>query len=121
MIPPLAQKLIPRLASSHDGEVTTTVRMLIREEGLDLHDLARMANAAPLLRDRDLAESDYARRVRRMLKEILVAGWLDLWSAEFVESILERRNLDQLSEKQTAVVNKILRRAEMREPEDCPA
>ena len=93
----------------------------LKEEGLDLHDLARMANAAPLLRDRDLAETEYAKRVRAMLKEILVEGWLDAWSVEFAESILERRNLDELSPKQNACLNKILRRAKARQPEDCPA
>jgi hypothetical protein len=124
LIPPLAQKLIPRLASNHDGEVIATARALIRvlkADGFDLHDLTRMANAAPASRDRDLAESEYARRVRVMLKDTLTKGWLDAWSVEFVESILERRNLDELSPKQNACLNKILRRAKARQPEDYPA
>ena len=93
----------------------------LKEEGLDLHDLARMANAAPFSCDRDLEESEYAKRVRQALKEILIAGWLDAWSAEFVDSILARRNLDELSVRQNACLNKILRRAKARQPEDCPA
>jgi len=38
-------KLIPRLASDHDGEVVATVRAIMRvlkTAGLDLHDLARV-------------------------------------------------------------------------------
>ena len=117
MIPPLAQKLIPRLASSFDGEVVATARSLeraLKSDGLDLHDLARLANAAPLSRDRDLPESETAKRARIRLKEILADGWLDTWSVEFAESILERRNLDLLSEKQMACLTKILRRADVR-------
>jgi hypothetical protein len=100
VIPLLAQKLIPRLASSFDGEVVATARALeraLKGEGLDLHDLTRMANAAPLSRDCDLPESETAKRARAQLKEILAKGWLDR-SVEFAESVLERRNLDLLSE-----------------------
>jgi hypothetical protein len=118
VIPVLAQKLIPRLASTHDGEVVATARALervLRAEGFDWHDLARMAASAPLLRDRDLPESEYAKRVRSRLKEASLEDWLDSWSSDFLDSILQLRNLDMLSEKQTACVNKILRRASARQ------
>jgi len=42
-INPLIAKLLPRLASNHDGEVVATARAigrLLRADGLDLHDLA---------------------------------------------------------------------------------
>jgi hypothetical protein len=119
MIPPLAAKLTPRLASSFDNEVVATVRALQKAlAGLDLHDVARMANSAPLSRDLDLPESEYARRVRVRLKEILAEGGLDGWPTSFTESILERRSLDDLSERQALCVNKILRRAQARRPRD---
>lgn len=117
----LAQRLIPRLASSFDPEVVASARALgrvLKAEGLDLRDLARMANAAPLIRDRDLPECECARHARTRLKEILTEGWLDAWTVEFAESVLERRNLDLLSEKQMACLTKILHRAEVRRRQD---
>ena len=52
-------KLIPRLASNHDGEVVATVRAIqrtLKGEGLDLHDLvAGLFDAGePQVRDTSL-------------------------------------------------------------------
>jgi hypothetical protein len=114
MIPVLAKKPIPRLGSPFDGEVTATARALVKtlaDHGYDLHDLAKMADAAPARRDRDLQESTYAKRgpgpPQRNRSKTLVG----IWAREFVGDILDRSNLDLLSEKQIAVVNKLLRRS----------
>lgn len=43
MIPPMVAKLIPRLASNHDGEILATVaaiKRILSGSKLDLHDLA---------------------------------------------------------------------------------
>jgi hypothetical protein len=61
VIPPVVENLIPRLASPYDAEVVATARALdraLKAEGFDLHDLARMAAAAPAHRDRDVEESE---------------------------------------------------------------
>lgn len=119
MIPPVVRKLIPRLASPFDGEVVATVHAMIRAlatDGFDLHDLAKMADAAPVHRDRDADESPYAKKVRASLKEALAEEfWLSEWEIEFIGSVLDRPNLDLLSEKQAAVVKKIMRRMEARQ------
>jgi hypothetical protein len=119
MIPPVAQKLIPRLASPHDGEVVATARALVaalRAAGLDLQDLAHMANNGALSRDLNHVESPYAQRVRQTLKDLLVEDRLDEWSTEFAEGLLDR-NLDELSVRQNACLDKILRRASARSPD----
>jgi hypothetical protein len=107
VIPPIVRKLIPRLASTFDGEVVATAHAIINAlaaDGFDLHDLARMADEAPLCRDRDREEGEYARCVRARLKEIVLEVWLDSWEREFVCSTLDRPNLDMLSVKQNAVI-----------------
>jgi hypothetical protein len=101
--PPVVRKLIPRLASPFDAEVVATAHAIIKAlaaDNFDLHDLAKMADAAPAHRARDLGETEYASRVRARLKEILLEPWPDTWTREFIDSILDRPNLDALSTRQ---------------------
>jgi hypothetical protein len=60
-IVPMLGKLIPRLASNHDGEVVATVRAIervLKSSGRDWHDLTRAIVASPQprheSRERDL-------------------------------------------------------------------
>jgi hypothetical protein len=49
-LPPILSKLIPRLASDHDGEVVATVRAIdraLRTRGADWHDLAATVLRGP--------------------------------------------------------------------------
>jgi hypothetical protein len=125
VIPPVAMKLLVRLASSFDNEIVVSARKLVavlKQDGLDLHDVAHAANAGPIMRDRDRGESPSALRARTKLKQALAEGWLDSWSEDFLEDVLARSGyLDDLSPKQLAVINKILRRIDKRANPDCPA
>jgi hypothetical protein len=59
---PTLSKLIPRLASNHDGEVVATVRAIervLKSAGRDLHDLAACLGA-PVARQ----DADWRRAVR---------------------------------------------------------
>jgi hypothetical protein len=50
VMPPTIAKLIPRLASDHDGEVLATVaaiRRTLASQKLDLHDLAKSIGGIP--------------------------------------------------------------------------
>jgi hypothetical protein len=64
-VAPRIAKLIPRLATNHDGEVVTTVRAIertLKTSGLDFHDLAGALERAPqtrtviVYRDREPSE-----------------------------------------------------------------
>jgi hypothetical protein len=115
-LPPIIRKLIPRLGSTYDGEVIATARAVGRAlhgAGQDWHDLARAAagDAPDAPRPHTFRETEYAGRVRDALKAILDAPlFFNDWSLEFAASILVQ-DVDRLSEKQTACLNRLLHEA----------
>lgn len=69
-IPDKAMKLIPRLASDHDGEVVATARALVRTlkgAGLTLHDLSEALNRPQSMPQQRQAETPSWRMMARFL------------------------------------------------------
>jgi hypothetical protein len=112
-LPEIVAKLIPRLASNHDGEVIATVRAIdrtLKAERLDWHDLTRALTApppAPSCR----VESDDATRMRAWLEAVSSEPWPNDWIQKFIAGVLARQSLDRLSKKQVACVNNIVAEA----------
>ena len=92
---PMLRKLIPRLASNHDGEVVATVRAIqrvLKAAGRDLHDLAACL-AAPVAQQ----DADWRRDVRFCFEN---ADLLSEHELDFVTNIARatrRPTLRQLS------------------------
>jgi hypothetical protein len=105
--------LIPRLASDHDGEVVATARAIQRTlaaEKLDLHDLA--ATLAPESR-RGGRWGQLEPDEKFAALDRLGTANLTAWECQFVASIREVLTADPsrvLSEKQVAVVERLLAR-----------
>ena len=114
-------KLIPRLASNHDGEVVATARAIertLKAAKEDWHSLVSVLNGSGKSSKRALPEEP-------PVWEELTAGerlaWLFLltgdfegspWETEFLGSILDQyRRRGRLSEKQIVYVDKILTKA----------
>jgi hypothetical protein len=57
------------------------------------------------------AESDKARQIRAWLMAISREDWINEWTAGFVSSLLRRRSLDKLSERQLDCVDRIIHEA----------
>jgi hypothetical protein len=116
-LPEIVSKLIPRLASNHDGEIVATARAIdraLKANRLDWHDLTRAITAPlppppPPFR----AESSDVARTRAWLEAVLREPWPNNWERNFIESVLSQP-LARLSEKQTACVNKIITEARRR-------
>jgi hypothetical protein len=106
---PVAQKLsrlIPRLASNHDGEVVGTVRAIQRvlnAASLDLHDVAAaIACRVPAARPVPAATTGWRRQIERLLQH---PNRLTSWEHGFLRSISCRT---RLSPKQFASLKNIL-------------
>jgi hypothetical protein len=119
--PPILGQLIPRLGSPFDGEVVATARAIgraLKSQKLDLHDLAAAVTAPPTPTQWDFEsqhhESAAARQMRAWLEVISRESWINEWTARFIGSLLRRRSLDDLSAKQTACVDRIIRQAQDR-------
>jgi hypothetical protein len=56
-------------------------------------------------------ESDEAHRMREWLTAISREDWINEWTAGFVSSLLRRRSLDKLSERQLACIERIISEA----------
>ncbi len=111
--PPVLARLIPRLASPHDGEVVATARAIertLKAQKLDLHDLAAaLIGATP---PRSLrAESAKSAEIRAWLEAVARETWPNEWTAGFIDNILRLPTLDRLSKKQLAVANNIVSEA----------
>jgi hypothetical protein len=99
--------LIPRLASSFEGEVIATVRAIrgvLAASGHDLHDLARVAergNYPTERRDEPLITQ---------LKELFLKRSLNDWEREFVQSLIkqaENKPGFRPSPKQQTVIDRL--------------
>jgi len=116
--PPILARLIPRLSSPFDGEVVATARAIeraLKTQKLDWHDLAKTVTAqsvpAQCNYEPRRTESDEAHRRRTWLTAISREEWLNEWTTEFITSLLRRRSLDKLSERQLACVDRIIHEA----------
>lgn len=122
---PLAPKLarlIPRLASNHDGEVVATVRAIKRtlaSAGLDLHDLATALEREPetriVYRDRPAPKRTPQMPWHEMALWCLDhgEGRLSARENDFIENVLARLSLYQWSsptERQAAWLRSIYTR-----------
>jgi hypothetical protein len=99
LIPTLG-KLIPRLASNHDGEVVATVRAIervLKSAGRDLHDLAACLGAPANDSDKSTVWWCYHRR------HLLSQG-----DQRFIEGVTEQRS--PLSPRQLKWLNDIVAR-----------
>jgi hypothetical protein len=115
-LPEIVAKLIPRLASPHDGEVIATARAVgraLQSAGCDWHDLAKAAATAPPQPPRPpcRAESVDAKRIRAWLEGVSNEPWPNDWTGKFITSVLARQSLNRLSRKQIAYVNNIVSEA----------
>jgi hypothetical protein len=114
-LPEIVAKLIPRLASPHDGEVIATARAVgraLQSAGCDWHDLTKAITAPPPpLRSPCQAECDDAKRMRAWLEAVSNEPWPNDWTRKFITSVLARQSLNRLSRKQIACVNNIVSEA----------
>jgi hypothetical protein len=121
-LPEIVAKLIPRLASNHDGEVIATVRAIdrtLKADRLDWHDLTRALTApsGPLPRRSSgysppwRAESAEATQMRVWLETVSREPWPNDWTQKFIAGVLARQSLDRLSKKQVACANNIVAEA----------
>jgi hypothetical protein len=115
----IVAKLIPRLASNHDGEVIATARAIdrtLKADHLDWHDLTRALTASRLPPPRGYsaaprAESTEAIEMRRWLDAVSREPWPNDWTKQFIAGVLARGSLDRLSKKQAACANTIVAEA----------
>ena len=122
-------KILPRLASDQSSEVVASVlavQRLLESVGADWHDFTAafeqgVANGATASRPSRAADSgsDFPQWETLSLRERVAwiealneADWLSVWERNFVASIRPRvRRYWGLSQKQRAVVNRLLARA----------
>jgi hypothetical protein len=116
--PPVLARLIPRLGSTFDHEVVATARAIERtskSQKLDWHDVAEVVTAqAPPTQfnyEPRRTESGKAQHMRSWLTAISREDWLNEWTIEFIASLLRRRSLDKLSERQLTCIDRIIREA----------
>jgi hypothetical protein len=111
--PAVLARLIPRLGSPFDHEVVATARAIertLKSEKLDWHDLAKTVTAPPTQYEQHRTESE----MRSWLTAISREDWINEWTAGFVDSLLRRRSLDNLSERQLACIDRIIHEASER-------
>jgi hypothetical protein len=118
--------LIPRLASNFDGEVLATVlaiRRLLKASGNDLHDLARLVDAAQNQekpqQEKPRQENPWEQKKRarptdviELVELLLCCPGLTDWEREFLESIHDqatRKYWFEPSEKQQKILDRIAR------------
>jgi hypothetical protein len=115
--PPILTRLIPRLASPFDHEVTATARAIeraLKSQKLDWHDVAAAVTAPPSRppsRPPCVAENDGAARMRSLLEAVSREPWPNDWTQKFIAGVLRRPSLGRLSKKQVAIVNNIVAEA----------
>jgi hypothetical protein len=115
--PPILGQLIPRLGSPFDGEIVATVRAIsrtLKSQKLDWHDVAAAVTAQAPPTQWDFERQRSESEMRAWLTAISRESWINEWTARFIGSLLRRRSLDDLSAKQTACVDRIIRQAQDR-------
>lgn len=116
-LPPILARLIPRLASPFDAEVTATARAIeraLKSQKLDWHDLAAVVTAQsskPFPVPSGIAESPRAMEIRAWLEAISRERWMNAWTHDFVGDMLVRGSLDRISAKQADCIDKIIAEA----------
>jgi hypothetical protein len=116
-LPEIVAKLIPRLASNHDGEVIAmrAIDRTLKADRLDWHDLTRALTAGPPQRSGysppRRAESAEATQMRVWLETVSREPWPNDWTQKFMAGVLARQSLDRLSKKQVACANIIVAEA----------
>lgn len=113
-LPPVVARLIPRLGSPFDGEIVATVRAIeraLKSQKLDWHDLAAAVapQAPPVQCNYEPRRSES--EMRAWLTAISREDWINEWTAGFVGSLLRRRSLNNLTERQIACVSRIISEA----------
>jgi uncharacterized NAD(P)/FAD-binding protein YdhS len=104
--------MIPRLASEYDGEVIATVRAIARtlkSQKLDWHDLAAAVTALAPPAQCNSEPRRTESEMRAWLMAISREDWP--WTVRFIGELLRRRSLHNLSERQTACINRIISEA----------
>lgn len=113
--PPILARLIPRLGSPFDHEVTATARAIersLKSQKLDWHDLADALTAPRSLRwQPSRAESNESAEMRAWLEAVSREPWPNDWTQNFIAGVLRRPSLDRLSKKQVACINNIVAEA----------
>jgi hypothetical protein len=109
--------LVRRLGSDSDGEVVATVyaiRRVLKADGHDLHDLAKIVQGAspPPKAQAKQSDAETPGGIIVVAKHLLeTCSWLNDWEREFLVSIRDqarRRYGFKLSEKQQAILDKLL-------------
>jgi hypothetical protein len=109
MLAPLVPKLvrlIPRLASNHDGEIVATVKAIgrvLESSGLDFHDLAHAVSHAPPPRWRELESEQAAIDICLTHPQAL-----NDWERRFLAGIASQDFA--LSPRQCAVLDQMVRK-----------
>ena len=112
ILEPRLAKLIPRLATDHDGEVVATVRAIRRAlaaDGLDLHDLVSMITFEPkswpqlcdVCLKHDNGLSDKERAFLRNMRSLVMGGEPSTRQARWLRDIYGRV-VDGLSRSEAA-------------------
>ncbi len=94
-------KLLGLLSSVHDGERAAA--------GLAADKLVRALGIT--WEDAIVGKLGYDEEWEDFAENILLYNWLTPWEREFCESLLEKRQGRELSEKQEAVINKLREKA----------
>lgn len=118
-LPPILARLIPRLASPFDAEVTATARAIeraLKSQKLDWHDLAaaviaQQSKTSSSPPPHGVDESPGAMKTRAWLEAVSRESWLNDWTREFVSDMLFRGSLDRISPKQATCLDKIITEA----------
>ncbi|MEK8091767.1 hypothetical protein WOC76_04385 [Methylocystis sp. IM3] len=134
LVPSLTRKIatmIPRLASDYEGEIVATARAIgrvLNGANADWHDVVvafeRGAVAPENVRKKEPRRSKHSDRqsVRswwelddderlEAVDYLIQQKWLSAWERTFIESIADQLHRHDLTDKQIAVVDRLLARA----------
>jgi hypothetical protein len=119
-IAPKLQRLIPMLATNHDGEVVATARAIgrtLQAAGLDWHDLAeRLAAPTAPQSSTSTRSAPHWRAMTLGTQRLWLAAMLEMpgfsrWEANFLATIAGYWLPRALSEKQVQTLDRLIERA----------